>query len=84
MPIIRKWFISLCTDCLTITRTTPHSRSTPWVESKANRYTADQSPLSDGRTNTLEYFLTQTEERVPVYHLILTFKNIYLLKLASD
>ena len=43
-----------------------------------------QSPLSDGRTNTLEYFLTQTEERVPVYRLILTFKNIYILKLATD
>ena len=57
--------------------------TTEWKVFKASRYTA-QSPLIDGRTNTLEYFLTQTEERVPVYCLILIFKNIYLLKLASD
>ena len=69
----KKLFYIFCTDCLTITRTTPHSRSTPWVESKANIYTAYQSPLLMEEPSG---FLTQTEERIPFYRLILTFKNI--------
>ena len=51
--MIRKRFIFLCTDWLTITRTTPHSRSTGWG-SKPNSYsvkaTAYQSPLLAGET----------------------------------
>ena len=69
----KKLFYIFCTDCPTITRTTPHSRWTPWVESKANRYTAYQSPLL---TEEPSGFLTQTEERVLFYRLILTIKNI--------
>ena len=47
------------------TRTAPISRSTPWVETRPNRYTADQSPcwerwenyLSKGILRALELFL---------------------------
>ena len=68
----------LCTDCLMITRTTPHSRSTPWVESKANRYTAYQSPLLTEEPSGF-YNL----QNIRVSFIILTIENIYLLKLAS-
>ena len=53
-------FIFLCTDWLTITRTTPHSRSTGWG-SRPNSYNvkavfvAAQSPLGIGDTLSLGY-----------------------------
>ena len=43
---------------------------------------AYQCPLLTGETLS-SGFLTQTEERVPVYRLILTFKNINILKLLT-
>ena len=64
-----------------ITRTMPHSRSTPWVESKANRYTAYQSPLLMEEPSG---FLTQTEEQVSMDIYILNSQDDKREKLASS
>ena len=65
-----------CTDCLTITRTTPHSRSTGW-ESKANSYsafTAYQCPLLVGDHLSKE-FLVHSETLLGFFKVALALEE---------